>query len=169
MTDLCYCTAVTNTKFWSNFPSIKKYSWKSLYIFEVKIMQYSWSSLIMVVTLCVGFPGGVSGKEPTCQFSRYEIQGWEDPLEDCIATHSSILAWRIPWTVEPGKLQSTVSQRVGHDWSDLAPAHVLHNHCKHWINDYGTITPTGNIGLNSWEPLVTTFASIHNLDFCITV
>ena len=41
--------------------------------------------------------------------------GWEDPLEKEIATHSSILAWRIPWTEEPGGLQSTGSQRVGHD------------------------------------------------------
>ena len=41
--------------------------------------------------------------------------GWEDPLEDGIATHSSILAWRIPWTEEPGGLQSMGSLRVGHD------------------------------------------------------
>ena len=41
--------------------------------------------------------------------------GWEDPLEEGIATHSSILAWRIPWTGEPGGLESIVSQRVGHD------------------------------------------------------
>ena len=41
--------------------------------------------------------------------------GREDPLEDGIATHSSILAWRIPWTEEPGGLQSIGSQRVGHD------------------------------------------------------
>ena len=41
--------------------------------------------------------------------------GWEDPLEEGMATHSSILAWRIPWTQEPGGLQSTGSQRVGHD------------------------------------------------------
>ena len=41
--------------------------------------------------------------------------GWEDPLEKEMATHSSILAWRIPWTEEPGGLQSTGSQRVGHD------------------------------------------------------
>ena len=40
---------------------------------------------------------------------------WEDPLEEKMATHSSILAWRIPWTEEPGKLQSMGSQRVGHD------------------------------------------------------
>ena len=41
--------------------------------------------------------------------------GWEDPLEKEMATHSSILAWRIPWTEEPGGLQSTGLQRVGHD------------------------------------------------------
>ena len=40
--------------------------------------------------------------------------GREDPLEKEMATHSSILAWRIPWTEEPGRLQSTGSQRVGH-------------------------------------------------------
>ena len=39
----------------------------------------------------------------------------EDPLEEGMATHSSILAWRIPWTEEPGGLQSAGSQRVGHD------------------------------------------------------
>ena len=43
--------------------------------------------------------------------------GWEDPLEKKMATHSSILAWRIPWMEEPGGLQSTGSQRVGHDWA----------------------------------------------------
>ena len=41
--------------------------------------------------------------------------GWEDPLEKGMADHSSILAWRIPWTEEPGRLQSMGSQRVGHD------------------------------------------------------
>ena len=41
--------------------------------------------------------------------------GWEDPLEKEMATHSSILAWRIPWTEEPGRLQSTGLQRVGYD------------------------------------------------------
>ena len=41
--------------------------------------------------------------------------GQEDPLEESMATHSSILAWRIPWTEEPGRLQSIGSQKVGHD------------------------------------------------------
>ena len=41
--------------------------------------------------------------------------GWEDPLEKEMATHSSFLAWKIPWTEEPGRLQSMGSQRVRHD------------------------------------------------------
>ena len=49
--------------------------------------------------------------------------GREDPLEEGMATHSSILAWRIPWTEELGRLWSTGSQRVGHDCRDLAHTH----------------------------------------------
>ena len=41
--------------------------------------------------------------------------GWEDPLEEGMATHTNILAWRIPWAEEPGRLQSMGPQRVGHD------------------------------------------------------
>ena len=44
-----------------------------------------------------------------------QFLGWEGPLEKAMATHSSILAWRIPWTEEPGGLQSMGSQRVGQD------------------------------------------------------
>ena len=66
-----------------------------------------------------GFPGGTSDKEPFCQCRGHESQfrslGWEDPLEEGMATHSSILAWTIPWTEEPGGLQSIGSQRIGHD------------------------------------------------------
>ena len=46
---------------------------------------------------------------------RVQFLGQEDPLEEGMATHSSILAWEIPWTEEPGGLQSVGSQRVGHD------------------------------------------------------
>ena len=49
------------------------------------------------------------------QESQIQSLGQEDPLEEDIETHSSILAWRIPWTEEPGGLQSIGSQRVGHD------------------------------------------------------
>ena len=50
--------------------------------------------------------------------------GWEDPLEEGMVTHSSILAWEIPWAEEPGGLQSMGSQRVGHDWSNWARMHI---------------------------------------------
>ena len=59
----------------------------------------------------LGFPYGSAGKESTYNVGDLGlIPGWEDPLEKGKATHSSILAWRIPWTTE-----SMGSQRVGHD------------------------------------------------------
>ena len=65
-----------------------------------------------------GFPGGPVVKNLPEMQEQQEMQiqslGWEDPLEECMVTHSSILAWRIPWTEEPGRLQSVGSQRVGH-------------------------------------------------------
>ena len=71
----------------------------------------------------------IKEKDPTkCVFSNNSVEyfflpcfphlvklGWEDPLEEGMATHSSILAWRIPWTEEPGELQCLWSQRVGHN------------------------------------------------------
>ena len=52
---------------------------------------------------------------PTMQETWIRFLGWGHPLEKGMATHSSILAWRIPWTEEPGGLQSMGLQRVGHD------------------------------------------------------
>ena len=52
---------------------------------------------------------------PGMQETRVQSLGWEDPLEKEMATHSSTLAWRIPWREEPGRLQSMGSQRVGHN------------------------------------------------------
>ena len=54
---------------------------------------------------------------PTMQETWVPSLGWEDPLEEEMATHSSILAWKFPWTEEPDGLQSMGSQRVGHDWA----------------------------------------------------
>ena len=63
-----------------------------------------------------GFPGGSLIKIlPANAGDVGSILGQDDPLEEEMASHSSILAWRIPWTGEPGRLQSTGSQRVGHD------------------------------------------------------
>ena len=58
--------------------------------------------------------------------NRHGVQslGQEDPLEKEVAPHSSILAWTMAWTEEPGRLQSIGSHRVRHDWSDLAHTHT---------------------------------------------
>ena len=52
---------------------------------------------------------------PAMQETWVQSLGWEDALEKEMATHSRILAWRIPWTEEPGGLQAMLLQRVGHD------------------------------------------------------
>ena len=57
-------------------------------------------------------------KSPSAMWdTQVQSLGWEDPLEKYMATQCSILAWRIPWTEEPGRLQSMGSQRVGHNWA----------------------------------------------------
>ena len=60
---------------------------------------------------------------PAMQETWVRSLGWEDPLEKGMATHSCILAWRIPWTEEPGELQSMGSQRVVHDWVTFTSLH----------------------------------------------
>ena len=63
-------------------------------------------------------PGGLDGKKnlPAVWETQVWSLGWEDPVEKDMATHTSILAWRMPWTEEPGRLQSMGLQRVRHDW-----------------------------------------------------
>ena len=67
----------------------------------------------------MGFPHGSAAKKPPAvrepQETQVQFLGGEDPLEEGMATHSSILAWRILWTEEPGRLQSIESQRAGHN------------------------------------------------------
>ena len=71
----------------------------------------------------LGPPGWLRGKESTFDegYARdlpVQPLGREDPLEEGMATHSSVLAWRILWTEEPRRLQPMGSQRVGHGWSN---------------------------------------------------
>ena len=68
-------------------------------------LQYSWASLVAQLVKNL----------PAIWETWLQSLGWEDPLEEGKATHSSILAWRIPRTEEPGRLQSMGSQRVRHD------------------------------------------------------
>ena len=72
--------------------------------------------------------GALVVKNPPASAADMSLWVWSlgqgNPLEEGIAAHSRILAWRIPWTEEPGGLQSTGLQRVRHDWSDLARTHT---------------------------------------------
>ena len=65
----------------------------------LKLMSIESSEL-----LSLSYLGGANGKEPSCQETQVWSLGQEDPLEKEMATHSNILAWRIPWTEEPGGL-----------------------------------------------------------------
>ena len=65
----------------------------------------------------MGFPGNSAVRNPPAmQETLVQFLGQEDPVEKEMATHSSLLAWKIPWTEEPGGLQLMGSQRVRHDW-----------------------------------------------------
>ena len=79
--------------------------WKNQYNENEYPLQYYWAFLVAQTV-----------KNPSAMWETWvQFLGWEDTLEKRLATHSSILAWKIPWMVEPGRLQSMGSQRVGYD------------------------------------------------------
>ena len=82
---------------------------------------YGFSAILVKITIALvqkgeANPHGSDGRESACNVGDLgQSLGWEGPLEKKMAIHSSILAERIPWTEEPGRLQSMRSQRVGHN------------------------------------------------------
>ena len=92
-----------------------------IYIFFLPSSYWPYKTLSPTVLLllhnCIDFPGDSDSKESAHNGeTTVRTLSWEDPLEKGMATHSSILAWKIPWTEELGRLQSMGSQRVGQDW-----------------------------------------------------
>ena len=73
---------------------------------ELYLCMYAYESSLVAQTV---------KRLPAIWETQVQSLGWEDPLEKAMATHSSILAWKIPWTEESGGLQSMALQRVGHD------------------------------------------------------
>ena len=98
---------------------------------------------------------------PAVQETWVQSLGQEDPLEKEMSIHSSTLAWKIPWTEEPGGLQSTGSQRVGHDWAtslSLSPCYLSESEW-HRIVEYhhsDKQEPQWIMGPKeeAWEPLL---------------
>ena len=83
----------------------------------VSSKHWTWW-LCIIYTYKTGFPVTQTVKDLSeMQETWVQSLVWEDPLEKAIATHSSILAWKIPWMEEPGRLQFMGPQRVGHDWT----------------------------------------------------
>ena len=90
---------------------------------------------------------------PAMQETQVRSLGWKDPLEKEMATHSSILAWRIPWIEEPGELQSTGSQRVGQDLETYSRCGQKHTH-SHFNN-------LSKKGINESDLIFCTFRLFH--------
>ena len=76
-----------------------------------------WGLCILIFYILTSLVAQMVKRLPTMQETRVQSLGRKDLLEKEMATHSSILAWKIPWTEEPGGLQSMGSQRVEHDWA----------------------------------------------------
>ena len=106
--------------------AVKRANPKTSYLKEKQFFPLSLSLFFFFWYLCkmMGFPSGSVVKNPPITQEPQEAQvqplGGEDPLEAGMATHSSILSWRIPWTEEPGGLQFIGLQRVRYYWSNLA-------------------------------------------------
>ena len=121
--------------------------------------QEPWEDLLFVISFCPLLRSvqasqvPLAVKNPPADAGDVgRSQGWEDPLEEGMVTHSSVLVWRIPWTEEPGGLQPMGSHRVGHDWSHFARMHahmfssscVLFDHLNVSIMREGTVSITFN-------------------------
>ena len=100
--------------FLQEFPPIFHYY---TYFTTTRLIKY-WASLVAQLVKNL----------PSMQETQVRSLGGEDPLEKGMVTHSSTLAWRIPWTEELGRPQSVASQRVGHDWVTGEWVVVNHHH-----------------------------------------
>jgi len=113
----------------------------------------------------LSFPDGSAMKNmPAMQKIWNRFLGWEDPLEEAMATHSSILAGKIPWTEEPGRLQSMGSQRVEHNW-ETEHTHLISNFVLEMIQSY----LKGTLGRKSSILFLVSFLSILALFLLIRI
>ena len=94
----------------------------SLYMFQPTNIS-KW--FLTIVCHYFILPAQMEKNLPSMQETRVWSLGWEDPLEKGMAIHSSIFAWRIPWTEKPGWLQFAGLQRVGQDWVTNTYTHSL--------------------------------------------
>ena len=103
-------------KVWSpNHWTAREFPGKLFNLIKFHLSLFKNNHLSTLVSM--GLPRWLSSKASTMQETQFWSLDPEDPLEEEMATHSSIPPWKIPWTEEPGGLQSLGSQRFGHDWT----------------------------------------------------
>ena len=107
------------------------------------VISDSWNSFTFLFCICllhygIYYRASLVAQRlkrlPPMQETQVQSLGREDPLEKEMVTHSSILAWTIPWMEKPGGLQSTRSQRVGHDWATSLSYITGQNVCSITLN-----------------------------------
>ena len=104
---------------------------------------------------------------PAMQETWVPSLGWEDPLEKRMAIHSSILAWEIPWTEEPGGLQSIRSQRAGHDLTTKSQPHTYLHLRPEAVGHQPSIHSSTHFHYQL--PLLTYIASLFYLEILLEV
>ena len=104
-------------RIWSAFPTVVFleyfHSYKNSIVIRFNNNKINFQCLL--TTTWASQVAQMVKNSPAMQETLVWSLGWEDPLEEGMETHSSILAWRIPWAEEPGGLQCIGSQRAGHD------------------------------------------------------
>ena len=121
-------TLLSWSPYWSSTASVFPYSFPVSFRIKTEVT----GALVLIMSSSASLMAQRLKCLPPTQETQVWSLGREDPLEKEMATHSSTLAWRIPWTEETGGLQSTGSQRVGHDWSDLARMHARIYSLRAW-------------------------------------
>ena len=107
--------------------------------YELEVFMRYWTSLVDQTVKNL----------PTMQETRVQFLGREDPLGNGMATHSSILAWKSPWTEEPGGLQSVGLQRFGHDWA----TNTFMRYWSEWQRGEGKTILRHNLPLPKWSEM----------------
>ena len=97
--------------------------------FDTRVRKIPWRREWLPIPLQTSLVAQTVQHLPTMRETWVWSLSWEDPLKKEMATHSSTLAWKIPWTEDPGRLQSMGSQRVGHDWATSLLLHPIQYSC----------------------------------------
>ena len=119
---------------------LSKEKQKSVFIIQLKLFQNE-NFLFAVSNVSTDFPGGSDSKAPFCNAGDLGSSlGWEDPLEKEMAIRSSTIAWKIPWTEEPCRLQSMGSQRVC--WATSVKISCTIGHTQIYYKSSYKITPS---------------------------